>query len=405
MPPRGEDEPRELERHEIVGALQRALEPHAFVLALWEAGSAAWGREDRWSDLDVQVLVEDERVADAIRVVDQALAALSPVEIRFEVPQPTWHGHDQVFYRLRDAGEFRLVDLAVMRRSSRSQLAERERHGERRIAFDKTGEASPTSLDRVRHAARVAERLAQLRLTFPLFQSLVKKELLRGNPVGALAFYYSHTLQPLLTLLRIRHCPARFDFGPRYAAADLPPERMRRLQSLWFVGDAEQIESRRAEAERFFDEVVRELDAGAEPPDPRDSAPAEAVPRSIRDFLERYRDAFDRLDGEAVARLYAVPSGIVSQAGHLHWPDFESIRDNMTQLCERYRSHGYRRARYELARFLLQGERSAVVDVAWSIERAAGQAGWSFHTTYNLMRDHSGWRIVLCTAYEESPLG
>lgn len=394
----------ELDRHTILATLQRALEPHAYVVALWEAGSAAWRREDRWSDLDVQVLVDDDRVSDAIRVVDEALAALSPIEIRFEAPKPTWHGHDQVFYRLRDAGEFRLVDLAVMRRSSPHPLSERERHGERRILFDKTGEARPSSLDRTGLDARMAERLAQLRLAFPLFQSLVTKELLRGNPLGALAFYQSHTLQPLHALLRIRHCPDRFDFGPRYAAADLPAERLRRLQSLWFVGNVGEIEAKRSDAEAFFAEVLREIDGGAPPPPPRSVTPASAIPGSIREFLDRYRDAFDRLDGDAVARLYAVPSGIVTRAGHLSWSDFESIRDNMIRLCEQYRSHGYRRARYEPASFILQGERNAVVDVAWCVERGPGAADWRFHTTYNLMHDRSGWKVLLCTAYEEQPL-
>jgi hypothetical protein len=169
------------------------------------------------------------------------------------------------------------------------------------------------------------------------------------------------------------------------------------------VGSPEEIEARRSEAEAFFAEVLREIDDGAAP-SPRSASPPSAIPGSIRAFLDRYRDALDRLDGEAVARLYAVPSGIVTQAGHLHWPDFESIRDNMTQLCAQYRSHGYRRATYEPACFVLQGERSAVVDVVWSIEREAGEAGWSFHTTYNLIRTRSDWKVLLCTAYEEQPL-
>lgn len=253
----------ELGREAIVAAVRTAVQPLSYVIAMWEGGSAAWGRDDLWSDIDLQLLVEDDRVADAIHEVEGTLAALSPIEIRFEAPRPTWHGHDQVFYRLRDAGEHRVVDLAVMRRSAPHRLSERERHGERRIAFDKTGEARATPLDRERHDRRVAERLDQLALAFPLFQSLVKKELLRGNRVGALAFYQSHTLQPLLTLLRIRHCPDRFDFGPRYAALDLSPELMRHLERLWFVGDAAEIESKRAEAEALFFETLATLGRGA----------------------------------------------------------------------------------------------------------------------------------------------
>jgi hypothetical protein len=255
----------ELEKEAILAAVRRAVEPLPYVLAMWEGGSAAWGRDDRWSDVDLQLLVEDERVTDAVRAVEACLEALSPVEIRFGAPKPTWHGHEQVFYRLRAAGEYRIVDLAVMRRSAPNQLSERERHGERKVAFDKIGVAQSTALDHVRHSERVAERLRQLALAFPLFQSLVKKELLRGNPLGALAFYHSHTLQPLLTLLRIRHCPERFDFGPRYAALDLPPELLARVERLWFVSGPHEIGTKRAEAEALFFEVLRDLSTDGDP--------------------------------------------------------------------------------------------------------------------------------------------
>jgi hypothetical protein len=253
--------PPELRRDEIVAAVRAAVEPREDVLAMWEAGSAAWGREDAYSDVDLQLLVEDDAVAATVAVVDRALAMLSPIDIRFEAPRPTWHGHEQVFYRLRRAGEYRLVDLAVMRRSAPHQLNERERHGNRRIAFDKTGAAATIDLDRAAHADRVAERLAQLSLSFPLFQGLARKEALRANPIGAIAFYYSHTLQPLLTLLRIRHCPERFDFGPRYAKLDLPSALLQRIEPLWFVASLDEITEKQASAERLFDEVLDELRA------------------------------------------------------------------------------------------------------------------------------------------------
>ena len=124
----------------------------------------------------------------------------------------------------------------------------------------------------------------------------------------------------------------------------------------------------------------------------------------VREFFEQYRAAFNRLDGEAVARLYAVPSGIASDQGYTHWPAFESIRDNMTALCDLYRSNGFESASFEPASFLAQGDNYAVADLAWRIERTNGQPPWEFHTTYNLARTIEGWRILLCTAYQEKRL-
>jgi len=160
--------PKTLDRSRILAVVRHALERQPFVLAMWEGGAAAWARIDTWSDIDLQLLVEDEKVGAAFTLVENALESLSPIELRFAAPRPTWHGHDQLFYRLRDTDENLLVDLAVMKRSSQNQLRERERHGERVIHFDKTGEATPVSLDRQVLRARIEQRLAQLRIAFEM---------------------------------------------------------------------------------------------------------------------------------------------------------------------------------------------------------------------------------------------
>lgn len=121
----------------------------------------------------------------------------------------------------------------------------------------------------------------------------------------------------------------------------------------------------------------------------------------IRAFFDQYRDAFNRLDGEAIAGLYAVPSGIASDAGYTHWPQREPIRDNMAALCGVYRGNGFVEARYTPGTFLAQGDDFAVADLAWEIDWS-GQPPSRFNTTYNLMRTPEGWRVLLCTAYSET---
>ena len=124
----------------------------------------------------------------------------------------------------------------------------------------------------------------------------------------------------------------------------------------------------------------------------------------IREFFERYNAAFNCLDGEAVARLYAVPSGIASDKGYTHWASFEPVRKNMVALCDLYRANGFLKAKFEPSSFLAQGENFAVADISWQIDRVDGQSPWRFHTTYNLIRTAEGWRVLLCTAYEEKRL-
>ena len=128
------------------------------------------------------------------------------------------------------------------------------------------------------------------------------------------------------------------------------------------------------------------------------------MPRDIMEFLEQYRSAFDRLDGAAVAELYCVPSAIVSDHGLTTWQSREPIAENMVALCKLYRENGYNQAQFQPLHFISQGDDFAVVDVEWTIERKANVDPWRFRTTYNLRRGAEGWRVLLCTAYEEKRL-
>ena len=127
------------------------------------------------------------------------------------------------------------------------------------------------------------------------------------------------------------------------------------------------------------------------------------MPAEIRVFFESYRAAFNALDGEAVARLYAVPSGIADDTGYEHWPTYEPIRKNMVALCELYRENGYVCAEFEPVAFIGQGEHFGVADLAWKIQWRTKEPS-RFNTTYNVMRTGEGWRVLLCTAYSEQRL-
>ena len=127
------------------------------------------------------------------------------------------------------------------------------------------------------------------------------------------------------------------------------------------------------------------------------------MPPDLVAFFESYRRAFDALDRDAVAALYATPCGIASDSSYTHWATAEQVRDNMTKLCELYRKNGYVAARFEPAAFIAQGENFAVADIVWTIEWAR-EAPARFNTTYNLTRTAAGWRVLLVTAYSEKRL-
>ncbi|MBN2112660.1 MAG: nucleotidyltransferase domain-containing protein [Acidimicrobiia bacterium] len=247
-------------RAEIISALRAALEPLPQVLAMWEGGSAAFGRADAWSDIDLYVLAEDESVEAALEAADQALARLGPVAARWRLPEPTWHGHAQVFCRPAAAPEHLVVDLVVLRRSVPERFLDEERHGVPVVYFDRTEEIVPRPLDRAAFAGEAAQRLEVLRPQFALFQGFVRAEVARGDAMAALQAYRAYTLRPLLDAVRMRHCPERYDYGPKYSRRDLPPEVTARLERLFYVPDLTGIPERQAEAEAWFAESVAALE-------------------------------------------------------------------------------------------------------------------------------------------------
>jgi len=128
------------------------------------------------------------------------------------------------------------------------------------------------------------------------------------------------------------------------------------------------------------------------------------MPRELRAFFENYRDAFNALDGHAVAELYAEPSGIAQDAVYTYWSSRQPVAENMAALCKLYKDKGFVHAEFEPDQFIDQGTNHAVADIKWRIDWSGEQEPWRFKTTYNLIRTAQGWRVLLCTAYSEATL-
>jgi len=244
----------------MIYALITTLEPLASVNAMWEGGSKAWGHYDEYSDIDLQLDVQDGDVEDVFALIDSTLAGLSPIAFKYRIPEPAWHGMSQCFYRLSDASEFHLLDLAIRKASDRGRFDERELHGEPVVHFDKLGVVTVSSLDQAAHREAVAKRVADLRQLFGLFKGFVQKEVLRDNQLGALQFYHSMVLRPLNEMARIAYCPDRYNFSWHYNAFDLPAELNGRLEQICYVATMEELAEKQHKAEELFMELLAKVE-------------------------------------------------------------------------------------------------------------------------------------------------
>ncbi|HEX7318954.1 MAG TPA: hypothetical protein VF399_01185 [bacterium] len=249
-----------LDRKKIIETLISDLKPLEYIHAMWEMGSASFNRLDQWSDIDLMLVCGDDKVEDTLTAAEKSLTALSGLAIKYRLPEPTWHGHAQVFWRLKSASPFLFFDLVVMKRSSKDKFLQYEIHGEPVVHFDKTGVIKNEPVDKSVFEKKLKNRLAAMKATFELFQVLTEKELNRGNDIHAYSFYIAHTFRPLVMALRMKYNPIHFDFFTAYLYHELPREVVERLRSLYLLDSIDEIKKAQKKAQKWFWETVKELD-------------------------------------------------------------------------------------------------------------------------------------------------
>ena len=127
----------------------------------------------------------------------------------------------------------------------------------------------------------------------------------------------------------------------------------------------------------------------------------------VQSFFERYRAAFDRLDGDAVADLWCGASGITDNLGAggtarlTWWAADAPMRANHHALCAVYRHNGYHHADFQITAHQPMGAHHAFAHLHWTLQRADGSVLQQFHTGYQLMRGPHGPQVLLAVAHQE----
>lgn len=252
-------ETKGLGRKEILENIVNALEPLDYVYAMWQCGSEAFNRIDQWSDIDVVVDVEDDKVKEIFKFTDKALQVLSPIEHTFECPQVMSPGAYQKVYKLKNTSEFLVIEICAVKHSSDNKFLQSEIHGDVFVHFDKKNVTDVKPIDKEEFAQKLKLRIEQIEKLFNIYQFLVKKELNRNNYIEAIVFYQNFSLNLLLELLRIKYSPYRYSFKTRYIYHDLPEDIVKRLHDFYFIKDGVDLEAKHKETIRWFKAIIIEL--------------------------------------------------------------------------------------------------------------------------------------------------
>jgi hypothetical protein len=223
-------------RERLAAVIAAALQPDPRVRAIGEGGAAARGRTDAYSDLDLFIVAELEEAPALFRVVEAAIASVTPITHTWRLDPPGFPDLAQRFYFVADAPRFFAVDCCVVSESGLAPFLERERHGSFVAWSDPKKLLVARRADRSALAQRRKHRLAQLQGSIPVYSMLVEKELARGHTLEALGSY-QNLLRFLIELLGMRHRPERFDFGWRYVDRELPETARAVIARHSFVAD------------------------------------------------------------------------------------------------------------------------------------------------------------------------
>lgn len=242
---------------QVTKSLVDEIKSWPFSVACWEGGSAANKRSDQYSDLDLVICVEDGNTEEAFAKIQDALRRLSPIDQQWRVPEPTWHGHSQCFYKLADTPEYYFLDVVVMQEKATQKFLEKERHGTPVVHFDKKGFVQITSADTPEFWSKMEARRKAIEASFPFFKILIQKEIARKRPIDAMAFYRTWT-NFLVELWGMKYRPLRYDFGLRYTHIDFPKDVQAELEKFCYVSSLSDIQNRLPEIELRLRQLLKE---------------------------------------------------------------------------------------------------------------------------------------------------
>jgi len=227
-----------------------------FVNAAWEVGAVAFDRVDQYSDVDLMIDCEDDRIEDLFSVIENNLKKIDSIEFLYRMPYPPSADYQQKFYKLKNFSKFCTLDLAILRNSASDKLLEKEIHNNITVFFDKKGITNVKPLDKEEFIEKIDKTVTDLEKRVQMFHQIVEKEFYRNNPMEAAYGYYSLILNPLITMIRLYFNPFHYNFRQRYLHYELDKATAGKLENLFFIKDMEDLREKYSVALKWFGHLI-----------------------------------------------------------------------------------------------------------------------------------------------------
>lgn len=239
--------------------LKKELFDLNFVLAVFEGGSKATGFNDDYSDLDLEIICEDDKVEDVFKVFEKALKDHFGILRSYRMAEPAWHGMSQCFYLVDQMPKHFYIDLAVIKVSKEERLTDTLRHGDAFVWFDKNNyivevdDSKEVTLERCQKLYKQAVSIDFLMMIE------TEKNLDRNRYLEAYPNFYRFVMSQLAVMLNLKNRPHKVDFGIRYSYRDYAQDDYDFLNRILKNKDINDLKVHYLEAKTYYLELKESL--------------------------------------------------------------------------------------------------------------------------------------------------
>jgi predicted nucleotidyltransferase len=245
-------------RDRIIKLLAESLKSNSYVFAFWLEGADVHDRTDEFSDIDIWIDTEDQHDSKILDEIENILSRLAKIDFAHEVEHPNPKIR-QKFFHLEGTSDFLIIDLCIQKHSRVFWYRDRFQDEKAKVIFDKKNVIQYKPVNQKKFDKKISEKIKNLEKTFLFFQVWVRKSIKRKNFLEALGNYHEKVLEPLVTLLRIKHQPTKHNFYLKDISYDIPKNILSELEDLYKVTSIHDIKTKIKKANKLFFETIDKI--------------------------------------------------------------------------------------------------------------------------------------------------
>lgn len=216
-------------RNKIVEHLRSKLETRSDIYAFWIEGSVPQGYADEFSDIDLWLSTDDDKIFAIYDDIEQILSEIAPIDFKYIVKNKGELGHN--VYHLEGMSEFLTVDINTQGISRDVYLV--KDIDDATIIFDERGvvkfkEREPANVD-------IGAKRKKLQGFYEQMRPSLLKNVRRNKSLEAL-YYYHLILRYATKFLRLKYgWHEKTDFDLKHIYRDIPESETEQLEKLYSI--------------------------------------------------------------------------------------------------------------------------------------------------------------------------